>query len=62
MTAPNYESEYGGVESSIQPEPHQLKSHEEARLARRVRSTDPGDSVDAARERERIGDVQTGWM
>jgi hypothetical protein len=54
MTEP---SEYGGYPGPIQPEPHQLTAAEEARLMRRVNPTDPGDSVEAARERETTGEV-----
>jgi hypothetical protein len=58
MTAATGEpSEYGGYPGPIQPEPHKLTAAEQARLERRVDPADPGDSVDAARERERIGDV-----
>jgi hypothetical protein len=53
-------SEYGGVPGNIQPEPHQLTASEQARLERRVDSADPGDSVDAAREREVTGEPDPG--
>jgi hypothetical protein len=49
-------SEFGGYSGTIQPEPHQLTSIEEARLERRVRPDDPADSVEAAREREVKGE------
>lgn len=45
-------SEFGGVPGTIQPEPHELTSIEQARLERRVNPADAGDSVEAARERE----------
>jgi hypothetical protein len=51
-------SEFGGDPGSIQPEPHQLTSVERARLERRVHSWDEGDSVEAARERELLGDTE----
>lgn len=56
MTNPKDASEYGGVAGSIQPEPHKLTAIEEARLARRVSPSDPGDSIEAAREREVKGE------
>lgn len=52
MTQP---SEFGGYSGSIQPEPHKLTAIEEARLQRRVDPANPGDSVEAAREREVTG-------
>lgn len=53
MTQP---SEMGGYPGTIQPEPHQLTAAEEARLMRRVNPADPGDSIEAAREREVKGE------
>lgn len=49
-------SEYGGQPGTIQPEPHQLTAAEEARLMRRVDSTDPTDSIEKARDREVRGE------
>ncbi len=48
-------SEFGGVPGPIQPEPHPLSAIERARLERRVNPADATDNVDAARERERLG-------
>lgn len=53
MTQP---SEYGGYPGTIQPEPHQFTTEEEARLMRRVDPADPTDSIEAAREREVKGE------
>jgi hypothetical protein len=53
-------SEYGGYPGTIQPEPHKLTSIEEARLMRRVNPTDPGDSIEAARQREVSGEPDPG--
>lgn len=50
-------SEFGGYQQSIQPEPHQLTAAEEARLMRRVKPSDAGDSVEAARDREVRGEL-----
>jgi len=53
MTQP---SEFGGHPGTIQPEPHPLTAIEEARLMRKVKSTDPTDTIDAARTREVKGE------
>lgn len=52
----NQPSEFGGYPGTIQPEPHPLSSIEEARLMRRVDPADPGDNIDAARDREVHGE------
>lgn len=53
MATPSREaSEFGGVGGTIQPEPHELSSVEQARLERRVNPADATDNVEAARQRE----------
>ena len=52
VMAQDQPSEFGGVGGTIQPEPHQLTSAEQARLERKTNPADPSDSVEAARERE----------
>jgi len=53
MTAPSNEpSEFGGHPGPIQPPPHELTNAELARLERKTDSTDPSDTVEAARLRE----------
>lgn len=54
MTSPN-PSEFGGYPGTIQPDPHTLTAAEQARLERKTNPADPGDSVEAAREREVTG-------
>ncbi len=51
-------SEFGGYPGTIQPEPHPLTAAERARLERRVKSDDAGDTVDAARVREVEGETE----
>lgn len=49
-------SEFGGYPGTIQPEPHELTSVEEARLMRRIDPADAGDDIAAARVREVEGE------
>lgn len=52
MTRPIDESEFGGAPGPIQPPPHKLTPAEQLRLERRMSTTDPEDTIDAARVRE----------
>lgn len=52
MTRPIDESEFGGAPGLIQPPPHKLTPAEQFRLERKMSTTDPEDTIDAARARE----------
>lgn len=52
MTSPKQDSEFGGAPGPIQPPPHELTAAEQARLIRRLSTTDASDTIEAARARE----------
>jgi hypothetical protein len=52
MTQASQDSEFGGAPGPIQPPPHELTNVEQLRLERRLSTTDPEDTIEAARLRE----------